>query len=254
MNVKTCLGEVNPVEVITIGTNMIGVYKIENQINHKVYIGQSIDIHKRWYEHKSAAFNPNEPRYEAQISYALRKYGLENFKFEVVTTLTPELYSREALNELEKYYIALYDSFRYGYNATPGGEYGVSQKGEINGHAKMTTDDVFHIRELYAAHVPHGEAYTLYQDKISWSGFTKIWCGYNWKHVHMDVYTSEHKAFHSSVARTVPRDRQKNAKLSSVEVRVIQQRKLAGEGIKTVYQDYKHKITFGGFEHIWYQR
>ena len=233
---------------------MIGVYKIENQINHKVYIGQSIDIHKRWYEHKSAAFNPHEPRYEAQLSYAIRKYGLENFQFDILATLPPELYSREALNELEKYYIALYDSFRYGYNATPGGECGISQKGEVNGRAKMTTDDVFTIRELYAAHIPHGAVYELYRHKISRSGFTKIWCGYNWTHVNMDVYTPEHKAFHSSVARGVPRDRQKNAKLSSAEVATAQQRKLNGEGIKAVYQDYKHKITFGGFEHIWYQR
>lgn len=233
---------------------MIGVYKIENQINHKVYIGQSIDIHKRWYEHKSAAFNPNEPRYEAQISQAIRKYGLDNFKFEIIATLSPEQYSRDSLNELEKYYIALYDSFRYGYNATPGGEYGVSQKGETNGHSKMTADDVFAIRELYAAHVPHGEAYELYHHKISYSGFTKIWCGNNWHHVHMDVYTPANKLFHSTVARGVPRDRQKNAKLSSSEVTLVLQRKAKGEGIKTVYQDYKHKITFGGFEHIWYQR
>ena len=30
---------------------MIGIYKIENLINGKVYIGQSIHIERRWQEH-----------------------------------------------------------------------------------------------------------------------------------------------------------------------------------------------------------
>ena len=30
-----------------------GIYKIENLINHKVYIGQSKDINKRWSRHRS---------------------------------------------------------------------------------------------------------------------------------------------------------------------------------------------------------
>lgn len=32
---------------------MIGIYKITNQINNKSYIGQSIDIKRRWRDHKS---------------------------------------------------------------------------------------------------------------------------------------------------------------------------------------------------------
>jgi len=30
-----------------------GIYKIENKINHKKYIGQSIDIKRRWLSHKT---------------------------------------------------------------------------------------------------------------------------------------------------------------------------------------------------------
>ena len=36
---------------------MIGIYKIENLINGKVYIGQSINISERFTEHKREAFN-----------------------------------------------------------------------------------------------------------------------------------------------------------------------------------------------------
>ena len=30
-----------------------GIYKIENIVNGKVYIGQSIDIYNRWQNHKT---------------------------------------------------------------------------------------------------------------------------------------------------------------------------------------------------------
>ena len=33
-------------------SNDIGIYCIENKINNKKYIGQSIHIHRRWSEHK----------------------------------------------------------------------------------------------------------------------------------------------------------------------------------------------------------
>lgn len=32
---------------------MIGIYCIENKINHKCYIGQAIDIERRWSQHKN---------------------------------------------------------------------------------------------------------------------------------------------------------------------------------------------------------
>ena len=34
-----------------------GIYKITNLINRRVYIGQSIDIKRRWRNQKAAAFN-----------------------------------------------------------------------------------------------------------------------------------------------------------------------------------------------------
>lgn len=47
---------------------MIGIYKLENKINHKVYIGQSVDIHRRWI---------NESNYQTgeYLKRALKKYG-----------------------------------------------------------------------------------------------------------------------------------------------------------------------------------
>lgn len=86
-----------------------GIYKIENLINGKKYIGQSIDIQRRFDEHKRDKDN-------CRIHQALRKYGINNFSFEIVEECPIIL-----LDEREKYWIKYYDSFNNGYNATTGG-------------------------------------------------------------------------------------------------------------------------------------
>jgi group I intron endonuclease len=63
---------------------MQGIYKITNKINGKCYIGQSVDIAKRWREHSVWAFNPKRPEYEYPLYRAIRKYGIESFAFEII--------------------------------------------------------------------------------------------------------------------------------------------------------------------------
>ena len=67
---------------------MIGIYKIENKINHHVYIGQSINIEARWQEHyRNGSANEsfiNRAWYNYPLYRALRKYGLENFEFTII--------------------------------------------------------------------------------------------------------------------------------------------------------------------------
>ena len=96
---------------------MIGIYKIENLINGNKYIGQSNNITKRWSTEKRTAFNEKDPRYEYPLSRALRKYGIENFSFEII-----EECAIEQLNERERYWVSYYDSFYNGYNQTLGGD------------------------------------------------------------------------------------------------------------------------------------
>lgn len=92
----------------------IGIYKIENKINGKVYIGQSQNIFKRWSVHgnKNKANNCN-----MVISKAISKYGVENFRFEIL-----ELCIKEELNTKEKYWVSVYNSYKNGYNSTTGGD------------------------------------------------------------------------------------------------------------------------------------
>ena len=61
-----------------------GIYKIENIVNGKVYIGQSTDIFYRIMNHKSETFNPNSTSYNSPIHRAIRKYGIERFTFEII--------------------------------------------------------------------------------------------------------------------------------------------------------------------------
>lgn len=89
-----------------------GIYKITNNINGKVYIGQSIRIEERWADHLTA----ND---DWQIHQAIKKYGANNFTFEVI-----EECPQEDLDDREMYWISYYNSFKKGYNMTLGGEGG----------------------------------------------------------------------------------------------------------------------------------
>ena len=96
---------------------MCGIYKIQNLINGKIYIGQSVDICYRFNNHKSESFNPKSNAYNTAIHRAIRKYGVENFSFDII-----EECDQNELREREIYWINYYNSFGNGYNLTTGGE------------------------------------------------------------------------------------------------------------------------------------
>ena len=98
---------------------MVGIYKITNLINGKIYIGQSINIQQRWKAHRSKPFYKNGDQYQTPLYRAIRKYGLNNFIFEIIE----ECFESE-LNDKEQYYIQYYDATNpdKGYNLTRGGQ------------------------------------------------------------------------------------------------------------------------------------
>jgi len=97
---------------------MIGIYKFQNKINSCIYIGQSLDIERRYKDHINRAKNnfKSNSEYDSPLHRAIRKYGIENFIFEII-----EECSKEQLNEREQYWIAFYNSYNNGYNCTTGG-------------------------------------------------------------------------------------------------------------------------------------
>lgn len=66
---------------------MFQIYKISNNLNNKVYIGSSIDVERRWRQHKEASINEKDHHYNYPLMVAFRDFGIANFTFEVVNTL-----------------------------------------------------------------------------------------------------------------------------------------------------------------------
>lgn len=87
------------------------IYKITNLNDGRCYIGQTVQHEEtRWQYHIKHSKTP--------LNKAFKKYGIENFKFEVLMTC----FDREYLNKMEKEFILVYNSYLKGYNQTTGGE------------------------------------------------------------------------------------------------------------------------------------
>ena len=79
--------------------------------NGKSYIGISKDAEKRW--NGGAGYNT-----QPKMARAINKYGWDNVKHEILS----ERLTKELAQQLEKHYIAEYDSIRNGYNTSIGGD------------------------------------------------------------------------------------------------------------------------------------
>ena len=181
----------------------IGIYKFQNKINGIVYIGQSIHLDTRYNEHRRNCLNKKHVNYYCDFYKALREFGFDNFNYEII-----EYCDENRLNEREVYWIAKYDSYHNGYNMTPGGDFNPSKVPEIvkkrtekllndpeinkklasRGGAKISIEDVIQIRTLYKDGKTFSEAYSLFKDKLSYSGFQQCWRGKTWSEVMPEVY------------------------------------------------------------------
>jgi len=222
---------------------MIGIYKITNKINGQAYIGQSVNIEHRLKDHFKRAFQDSIEK-EKALYRAIRKYGKEAFSTEIL-----EECLKEELNEKEIFYIEKFDTYKNGYNETPGGDTFGDHHGELHPKTKLTNEDVYYIRECYNNHLSKDEVYKKFEHLIGESGFKKIWNGYSWQEIHMDVYTPENKAYFL-YKRNSQSEHNAHAKLTENDVRNIRLRKKQGEVMKDVWKDYQ-QVTLGTFKNIW---
>lgn len=164
---------------------MIGIYLFTNKINGKRYIGQSIDIGRRYYQHSVNSYNANCLEYNSYFYKAIRKYGFNNFSFEIL-----EECQKEELDEKEKYWIQYYNSndMEKGYNLTIGGSAGPDKSKtiyqyDLNKNFIRTFKNAYEAAEILklhqsaiqrcAAHGPYvksvgGYIFTYEGDDLTW--------------------------------------------------------------------------------------
>ena len=100
--------------IILQGNTKTGIYKITNTLKDKAYIGQSVDIYKRWTDHCKAGLGIDTP-IGNKLYQAMLSDGLQNFTFELLCQCP-----KEQLDQKERYFIELYQADLYGYNSTKG--------------------------------------------------------------------------------------------------------------------------------------
>lgn len=230
------------------GNNMkCGIYKITNLINGKIYIGCSKNIEHRWIAHKSESILEHNPQYNYSIHKAFRKYGIDNFSFEII-----ELVSEQELFDKEKYWIAFYDSYNKGYNETKGGDCGPSMPGESNPNAKLLRADIIAIRSALLEGKMPSEVFPAYADRITRKGFDYIWRGESWKeilpeaieYVKSEEYLKKAKAYAAKSA--IPSEKKEMWE-------DIRNKKQKGLKRLDVYEEYKDKYSLSGFNKVWYR-
>ena len=93
----------------------------------KSYIGQTIadNVEDRW-GINGKGYAPEKEKEPTKFYNAIKKYGWDNFHHEIIGVVEAETKEQLVLDldEWEKYYIWLYDSFYNGYNLTTGGTNG----------------------------------------------------------------------------------------------------------------------------------
>lgn len=174
------------------------VYLITNLVNNKKYVGITNDYKKRWSNHRSM----NSP--SMAIAKAIKKYGKENFKFE----LLEENVSIEDIDEKEQYYIQQLEthvSTGKGYNVSKGGRYNICQeidtRGHNNNHACLTKEEVEYIKSH--RDLPMYVLYDDFAEKITYQAFRKIYNDQTYKEIPATVSPYPYNnAFSSQFATT----------------------------------------------------
>ena len=212
---------------------MIGIYKITNKLNGKVYVGQSNDIERRFKEHQQKGESSKIP-----LDIAIQKYGKDNFTYEII-----EECSLEELNPKEQYWIITLNAVTDGYNCSVGGDQ--QSVGENNGRSKLTEKDVQKIRQAYADHKKQRDVYEEYKDIISFGYFQNLWQGRSWGHIMPEVFTEENKQYY--IYQNSNGGNGASAKFTDEEVIEIRKR-YVNESAKDIYEDYKNRVSYQTFQ------
>ena len=220
---------------------MRAIYKWTNKINNKVYIGKSVNLAKRLREYRYEIKRGND----RPIIRALKKYGFENFDFEIIENC--DTLTDEELIAREQYWIDYYDAqnTEKGYNLLRAEETPLDYTfGSNNIKARLNEEKVLNIREMiFLQNISPANVYKMYADEISYDAFCKAYRGQTWQNVDTSMIRD--------ISTEVVRKGQKKAKLTADDVKEI--RRLAEKEHKTIsdiYTLYLGKCTRGTIKRV----
>lgn len=189
------------------------IYCYTNLINSKKYIGQTINPEMRYSAHKSNYQNPKNNEYNSLLHKAFRKYGFENFKYEILVQGIDDI---NILNDLEVYYISKYNTqVPNGYNVEVGGKNSPKpktlehRKKEIWGQAKLTEEEVIELRKAYKAKKSPTEIYNQkYKERLHYNSFLNIWSGRRYGLIMPEVFEKgRHTKLNANIVKQIREDR-----------------------------------------------
>lgn len=216
---------------------MQGIYCFTNLINNKKYIGQSTNLDARRKSHINNYKNTNSPQYSSLFYRALRKYGLENFCYEILYNF--DNMTKDELNEKEKYFIELYNTFgKNGYNMNIGGNCTSGPKALKQ----------FQVEEIWSllknSNYSLGEIASKYN--VSCSTISQINSGKIWNEFYLDEYPIRKNCHNIQNG-----DRNPSHKLTSSDVLNIRL-DYQNNSLDEIYKKYKNKISKSGFKKVLY--
>lgn len=195
------------------------IYCYTNKINNKKYVGQTANPEQRKSQHKSSAFNPNDKDYETPLHRAFRKYGYENFIYEILATAN----TIEKLNGLEIYYITnLNTRVPNGYNILAGGYNAAKPQSEetkkklMQAHAALSEEEIVALRIAYANHESPTKIFKeKYNNKMHYNSFLNIWTGQRYKTIMPEGFEGRsHTKLNAEIVKMIRKDRENNPSIS----------------------------------------
>lgn len=162
------------------------IYKMENKVNGKKYIGQTNDFTKRMNGHKSDAYNKNSHSYTTPLSNAIRKYGWENFENSIIEEI-PDEESYLYIDEREQFFIQYYNSLtkQNGYNITIDGQgcprKDISYEERLKLSKLFKPEEIKDIQSMLKQGITMGDIRTKYYPRLTKSLLNNINSGLNFK-------------------------------------------------------------------------
>lgn len=187
------------------------IYCYTNLINGKKYFGQTVSEKTRYILHKSNAFNENSPEYNSVFHRAIRKYGWDNFKYEIVATSD----DIEILNSLEIMYIKKYNTkVPNGYNVEDGGRNSAKPKSEetkiklSQSKAVLSEEEIIAIRIAYKNNESPSKYFKEhYEGQMHYNSFLNIWTGQKYKYIMPEVIENgRHRKLNLELAREIRKE------------------------------------------------